>query len=537
MPRLHIYAHALTLGLLLLPACSDSIQSKLAPLPPVARKDMGSFPMVDMAASGLDMDAGARDTGMNSPDLLGAPELDLGDPDMCVPETKEEFCQRFNFACGRLEAVDRCGKLRVVDGQSCGMCPNPKLCKQETEEVIDEDGTKRVIIKRTSCECLVEDAKEVCAEAGVLCGRLEAPCQDIVCDEFCVESVAAGDNHNCAVGSGQVRCWGENQDKQLGVPVNGKAKNPVPLPLFTPDVSQVSAGARHTCAILQDTSLICWGDNSLGQLGVGTTVDAPAPDLTDNSNFAILKGVAKVELGHSFTCAMIDEDFDPMDPAAVPRAPYSVRCWGSNAQGQLGNNDRVAVGASAAVPTLVLGLSRNVYDLALGDRHACAIVAPATGNDPEERRIQCWGLGDSAQIGNREVETLPFLQTIPEPKLDPDTQKQEVDKDGKPVFTGRTFTFSSIAFPFVNNAMTGNADPIEPAPKFVLQSTFSLASGDDPTYQMAAQTNPLLPPPPLPRSSPNRRRPRTPGTSSPWPLGERLAASSTAPCPKHSPMS
>jgi alpha-tubulin suppressor-like RCC1 family protein len=82
-----------------------------------------------------------------------------------------------------------------------------------------------------------------------------------------VQSVATGSQHVCAVlSSGKAVCWGRNDFGQVGAPAGTCRAEPVPLPL--PHVLSVGAGRTHSCAV-DEIGLWCWGDNSLGQLGIG----------------------------------------------------------------------------------------------------------------------------------------------------------------------------------------------------------------------------------------------------------------------------
>ena len=73
-------------------------------------------------------------------------------------------------------------------------------------------------------------------------------------------------------------CWGDNSKGQLGdgTTVQRQTMTAVDLGIGRTAIS-ISAGQGHTCAILDDASLKCWGDNSDGQLGDGTTFDSSAP--------------------------------------------------------------------------------------------------------------------------------------------------------------------------------------------------------------------------------------------------------------------
>ena len=144
-------------------------------------------------------------------------------------------------------------------------------------------------------------------------------------------SIAAGSAHTCAIaGSGRAWCWGENTAGQLGAgsAVNGSI---LPLPLeVTTAFRSITAGLSHTCARGRDNRVWCWGRNSLGQLGNGTTSNQSKPTLA-----AGISEVVGLQATGSHTCGI--------------SAGGDVFCWGDNADGQVGDGNR----ASAVVPVRV----------------------------------------------------------------------------------------------------------------------------------------------------------------------------------------
>ncbi len=146
-------------------------------------------------------------------------------------------------------------------------------------------------------------------------------------------------------------------------------------------VTQVSLGAGFGCALLRDRTVWCWGRNDESQLGYATT-DLCPEDLGGGQTRAVachafpfqvtgLDKVVRVATGGAFACAQRDDG--------------TVRCWGANAAGQLGNG----LTLPSPTPVQVRGLS-GVTALAAGRRHACAI---AMGH------VWCWGANDRGQLG------------------------------------------------------------------------------------------------------------------------------------------
>ena len=188
--------------------------------------------------------------------------------------------------------------------------------------------------------------------------------------------VASSFNHTCAIyGSGGLHCWGQNFSGQLGDGTTNNSAIPVVVRGLT-GVTSVSAGRVHTCAIAQGV-VKCWGDGADGQLGNGTTNSSPTPvpvvGLTSVSNQAVALAV-----GADFSCAQMQN---------VVTEASTVRCWGGNSAGQVGNG---TVSPQVFAPTTVSGLT-GVTHLTAGSYFACAVTGGA---------VRCWGSGVNGQFGN-----------------------------------------------------------------------------------------------------------------------------------------
>jgi alpha-tubulin suppressor-like RCC1 family protein len=147
----------------------------------------------------------------------------------------------------------------------------------------------------------------------------------------------------------------------------------VTSPLPPASASSISAGAVHTCALTTTGAIRCWGYNGAGALGNGTTVDSPVPvQVTQLGGTAV-----GVTAGDLFTCALI--------------ATGGVRCWGSNADRQLGNGGT----ADSSVPVNVVGLNGGVAAVSAGGGHACAVTLSGAA--------KCWGGNQYGQLGNGSV--------------------------------------------------------------------------------------------------------------------------------------
>ncbi|HMJ11752.1 MAG TPA: choice-of-anchor D domain-containing protein [Polyangiaceae bacterium] len=199
-----------------------------------------------------------------------------------------------------------------------------------------------------------------------------------------VVQVAAGRYHSCALLSGgSVRCFGSNDNGQLGY---GHTRNigDDELPnVATVDVGgpvrQLAAGGSHTCALLFNGAVRCWGNGVGGRLGYGnvdTIGDDEAPSVAGDVN---LGGKAiQVAAGWFHSCALLDTG--------------SIRCWGVNTDGELGYGNTQHVGddelPSAAGDVNVGGA---VSQLSIGERHTCALLT--TG------KVRCWGYNEYGWLG------------------------------------------------------------------------------------------------------------------------------------------
>jgi alpha-tubulin suppressor-like RCC1 family protein len=187
-----------------------------------------------------------------------------------------------------------------------------------------------------------------------------------------VMQVAAGGRHTCAVTSaGGVKCWGDNTYGQLGDGTTTARSRPVHVVGLTSGVTSVAAGYYHTCALTTAGGLKCWGANGVGQLGNGSW---SAPHTTPVDVVGLTTGVRSVTVGRTHTCAVTTAG--------------SVKCWGGNDYGQLGDHTDIW----RASPFTVVGLSSGILDVAAGWYHNCA--RRSTGG------VMCWGRNLYGQIGD-----------------------------------------------------------------------------------------------------------------------------------------
>lgn len=201
-------------------------------------------------------------------------------------------------------------------------------------------------------------------------------------------AITAGGAHTCAVNSaGGVLCWGLGQNGQLGDGSLDSHTLPTAVTGLASGVSNLAAGAAHTCALLNSGAVRCWGENSSGQLGINSIV---SQQLTPAAVYGLSSAVKAIAAGSNHTCALISGG--------------AVKCWGANNAGQLGNNTIV----SSRVPVDVM-LTDAATGISAGVEHTCAVTSYG--------QVKCWGGNSNGQVGDdttarRPVPILPVVDVI-----------------------------------------------------------------------------------------------------------------------------
>lgn len=189
-----------------------------------------------------------------------------------------------------------------------------------------------------------------------------------------VTALAAGRDYSCASTAQGVYCWGRDESGTLGNAGPDNAYVATPTLSLLPGLTNLAAGSTHGCARDGNGDAYCWGDNFIGQLGNGTSIDAAIPTAV-TVNGTPLNGAASFAAGNTHTCALMSSN-------------GSARCWGANYSGQLGNGTTI----SSSQPVVVSGLSGATH-VAAGSAHSCALIL-LNGH------VECWGKNDDGQLGN-----------------------------------------------------------------------------------------------------------------------------------------
>jgi len=188
-----------------------------------------------------------------------------------------------------------------------------------------------------------------------------------------VVSLTPGAFHACALTiGGAVKCWGNNPYGQLGNGTTTGSALAVDVTGLSSGIVAVGAGHYHSCALDRAGGLKCWGWNSNGQLGDGTNTNRLSPVDVNG----LTSGVRAIGSGYhvEHTCALTTSG--------------GVKCWGRNAEGQLGDGTTT----SRSAPVDVIGMTSGIQAVGGGAFHSCAITGAGS--------LSCWGRNGNGQLGD-----------------------------------------------------------------------------------------------------------------------------------------
>lgn len=219
----------------------------------------------------------------------------------------------------------------------------------------------------------------------------------------------------CALDNqGQVYCWGNNTFGQLGLghTTNLGAKTPAntagPVPLGK-RATMLASGRSHSCALLEDSSVICWGDSLSGQLGQGYANHIGNNETPNQlQSIRIGKKIRSIHAGEERSCAISIDN--------------TLHCWGSNNYGVLGYGHTNRIGDDESpISAGAVNAGGDVKDVALSQLGTCALLLDGS--------VRCWGLKDSVTgwdnnpdktqlaIGDDEVAAMGRIINLPGPAI------------------------------------------------------------------------------------------------------------------------
>ena len=263
-------------------------------------------------------------------------------------------------------------------------------------------------------------------------------------------AISAGSSHTCAIlNTGEVSCWGYGSEGRLGHGSTSSMNIPTDTASFgvpNPAIA-ISAGYAHTCVILDGGDVFCWGKNNYGQLGDGTTSNRDTPTITASLG---TKAVA-IAAGYDHTCAILDngevscwgrnqngqlgdgnEGIDSTSPISTDTLGTNrdaiaisagldhtcvildngdVSCWGNSDYGALGNGDDTDNIYSSPILTNSLGTTANprtAVAIDAGWRHTCAIL--------DNGDLSCWGYSNAATGSSSTPNLVTNLGTTADPR-------------------------------------------------------------------------------------------------------------------------
>jgi alpha-tubulin suppressor-like RCC1 family protein len=188
-------------------------------------------------------------------------------------------------------------------------------------------------------------------------------------------AVQASIRYNCALlVGGKIECWGDDGYGQLG---NGRTEDSA-TPVKVRGIANaraISTGGYHACAVLASGGIDCWGRNVRGALGDGSLSDSSTPVPVSGITNAVSVSAGYID---DETCAVL--------------ATGTIKCWGSNKQGQLGDGTTI----DRTRPVTVEGIT-NATAVAAAGNHACAVLQTGA--------LNCWGANDDGQLGNGTTTT------------------------------------------------------------------------------------------------------------------------------------
>ena len=201
-----------------------------------------------------------------------------------------------------------------------------------------------------------------------------------------VTSMSAGARHTCAVMDGWPYCWGEALALGTGAYMRDPVTQPVAVSAVTrtgspgalagKTVTSVSSGAEYSCVLTAEGAAVCWGDNGNGQGGSGSDGSSyPSPIRPAQGGAQLV--LREVVAGPSHTCG-------------ITRDEGHLYCWGRGSSGEMGRGDQVSM---ITYPAPVLGAleGRAVTTAGVGREHTCAVV---------DEELYCWGSQNWGSLGD-----------------------------------------------------------------------------------------------------------------------------------------
>ncbi len=222
-------------------------------------------------------------------------------------------------------------------------------------------------------------------DAGGIC-----PVTTLPIDAGVKQLVSGREGTAALLDNGEMYGWGRSKWHEFGAPADGG------VDLFAPTHMNwgldskprtIAAYENHLCAILEDTTVACWGNNASGQAGSAAIGTLPQdPTRIRDTNGVNLVGATLIAVGQQSSCAS---------------TATKVYCWGSNAYGQLGVVLEAGTNSFLALEVNSAG-TQSARAISLGDRHACLVT----------NKIWCWGENTKSQLGASPDASFQYPQPV-----------------------------------------------------------------------------------------------------------------------------
>ena len=225
--------------------------------------------------------------------------------------------------------------------------------------------------------------------------------------------ISAGGYHTCALGSNsKAYCWGNNNNGALGNNSTQHSKVPVAvsqgaIPAGV-NLTHISTGYGHTCALGSNGKAYCWGNNNDGALGNNSTQHSKVPVAVSQGAIPAGVNLTHISTGYGHACTLASD--------------YKVYCWGKNNYGQLGNNSTTSSSTPVAVAPGAIPAGVNLTQISADYNHTCALGSNG--------KAYCWGFGNHGQLGNNSTTSSSTPVAVAPGAIPSDTNLTHVSAGG-----------------------------------------------------------------------------------------------------------
>jgi len=197
-----------------------------------------------------------------------------------------------------------------------------------------------------------------------------------------------------------VWCWGYNNLGQLGnAPATPGVQSNVPVQVYgITTATQIAVGYDHACALLQDRTVLCWGDNSYYQYGNNTGGSGVFGNTPQQAN---ISDVIAISTGNNFTCALLNDN--------------TVKCWGAGANGTLGNG--VSVSAKATPESVLSGEEGGAALTRITSINSSSDSTCGIRKSTNATQLVCWGRNTNGQRGLGNTNSSLYMKAYEVPGM------------------------------------------------------------------------------------------------------------------------